>query len=63
MNASRVDSHKAIPAELLLGKAVNLDTKVLPPAEAITDKRKALSEWAAEMIKSQKVLLAKAEAA
>ena len=63
MNASRVDSHKAIPAELLFGKAVNLDRGVLLPAEAISDKRKALSKWAAEMIKAQKELLAKAEAA
>ncbi len=63
MNASRVDNHKAIPVELLFGKAVNLNRGVLLPAEAISDKRKALSEWALTMIKTQKELLAKAEAA
>ena len=63
INASRVDSHKAIPAELLFGKAVNLDRGILLPEPAISDKRKALSEWAAEMMKTQKELLDKAEAA
>ena len=63
MNSSRVDSHKAIPAELLFGNAVNLDRGVLLPAAAITDKRKSLSEWAASMLRAQKELLTKAEAA
>ena len=63
MNTSRVDSHKAIPAELLFGQAVNLDRGILLPAAAISDKRKALSKWAAEMLKVQKGLMEKAEMA
>ena len=63
MNASRVDSHGAITADLLFGNAVSLDKGVLLPATAISDKRKALSEWAADMLKTQKELLGKAEAA
>jgi transposase InsO family protein len=39
MNASRVDSHGAIPADLLFGNAVSLDKGVLLPATAISDKR------------------------
>ena len=42
---------------------MNLDRGILLPEPAISDKRKALFEWAAEMMKTQKELLEKAEAA
>jgi len=57
LNTSRVDSHNAVPAELLFGNAITLDRGVLLPATAISDNRKALSTWAADMLAKQEDLM------
>ena len=57
MNTSRVDSHQSVPAELLFGKAITLDRGVLLPASDVTDNRKSLSAWSADMLSKQEELL------
>ena len=61
LNTSRVDSHNAVPAELLFGNAITLDRGVLLPATAISDNRKALSTWAADMLAKQEDLMKSAK--
>ena len=63
MNTSRVDSHQCVPAELLFGKAVTLDRGVLLPASDVSDNRKSLSTWAADMLSKQEELLRMAKLA
>jgi hypothetical protein len=46
-----------VPAELLFGKAITLDRGVLLPASDVTDNRKSLSAWSADMLSKQEELL------
>ena len=62
INTSRVDSHRAVPAELLFGNAITLDRGVLLPFTAITDNRQSLSKWAADMVTQQQKLMQSAAA-
>jgi hypothetical protein len=62
MNTSRVDSHQSVPAELLFGSAITLDRGVLLPATVISDNRRSLSTWAADMLQKQRELLQIAKA-
>jgi len=62
-NTSRVDSHQSVPAELLFGNSITLDRGVLLPATAVSDNRKSLSAWSADMLKKQEELLRTAKTA
>jgi hypothetical protein len=63
VNSSRVESINAVPAELLFGNAITLDRGVLLPSSLVTDNRKALSDWAANMLETQQKLIQAAQKA
>jgi transposase InsO family protein len=61
INTTKVDSHNSVPADLMFGKAITLDRNVLLLITAISDERKALSNWAANMLSKQQDLIDVAE--
>ena len=63
VNTSRVESINAVPAELLFGNAITLDRGVLLDPTLISDNRKSLSVWAADMLDTQQKLIQAAQKA
>ena len=60
INASRVDSTQASPAEILFGNAVDLDKNIFLPASTLTDMNVSLSTWASNMLENQRKIIKKA---